>query len=181
MTCAVGLAAPGSDARFEERLARGQAPVQDRAVKFAMRVRAAMHPSVRSAVRYGAAAALALALAGCNSDWISARDRSQMANTTVPSNHRTEILAMMRSYLNDPTNVRDAAISDPELRTLEGGTRYTVCLRYNARKSNGQYAGSKEAMVLFRDGRADQILDNPRGQCKDAAYQPFRELETLSR
>lgn len=112
---------------------------------------------------------------------MTARDRSQMANTTFPSNHRTEILAMMRSYLNDPTNVRDAAISEPALRTLEGGSRYTVCLRYNARKSNGQYAGSKEAMVLFRDGRADQIVDSPRGQCKDAAYQPFRELETLSR
>jgi hypothetical protein len=156
-------------------LARSRAPVQDRAVKFAI------HPSVRSAACYVAVAAIALGLAGCNSDWMSARDRSEISNTAPPTNHRTEILAMMRSYLNDPTKVRDAAISEPALRTLDGASRYTVCLRYNARKSNGQYAGSKEAMVLFRDGRADQVLDNPRGQCKDAAYQPFRELEIMSR
>jgi hypothetical protein len=140
-----------------------------------------MYPIVRSAAWYGAAAAIAFSAAGCSSDWMTARDRSEMANATAPTNHRTEILAMMRSYLNDPTNVRDAGISEPALRTLDGTSRYTVCLRYNARKSNGQYAGSKEAIVLFRDGRADQILDNPRGQCKDAAYQPFRELETMSR
>lgn len=124
---------------------------------------------------------MVLVLAGCNSDWMAARDRNEVAFTTAPNNHRTEIIAMMRSYLNDPTNVRDAYISEPGLRTLDGVSRTTVCLRYNARKSNGQYAGSKETIVLFRDGRADQILDNPRGQCKDAAYQPFRALETMSR
>jgi hypothetical protein len=140
-----------------------------------------MRPGFRFAVGRGMAAAIVLVLAGCSSDWMAARDRNAAVYTTAPTNHRTEILAMMRSYLNDPTNVRDAAISEPELRSLDGVNRYTVCVRYNARKSNGQYAGSKESIVLFREGRADQILDNPRGQCKDAAYLPFRELETLSR
>jgi hypothetical protein len=35
--------------------------------------------------------------------------------------------------------------------------------------------------VLFRDGRLDRIVDNPRETCKDAAYQPFPELEQLTR
>jgi hypothetical protein len=122
-----------------------------------------------------------LLLTGCSTDWMASRDRNELAYTTAPTNYRTEIVAMMRAYLNDPTNVRDASMSEPALRTIESVNRYMVCLRYNARKSNGQYAGSKESIVLFRDGRADQIVDNARGQCKDAVYQPFRELETMSR
>ena len=87
----------------------------------------------------------------------------------------------MRTYLNDPTGVRDALVSEPELRTLDAATRYTVCVRYNARKSDGQYAGSKDSLVLFSDGRLERIIDNARGQCRDAGYQPFPELERLTR
>ena len=87
----------------------------------------------------------------------------------------------MRTYLNDPTGVRDAFISEPALRTLENVDRYTVCLRYTARKGGGQYAASKDSLVLFRDGRLDRIIDTAREACKDAAYQPFPELERLSR
>jgi hypothetical protein len=36
-------------------------------------------------------------------------------------------------------------------------------------------------MVLFRDGRLDRLVDNAKEQCKDAAYQPFPELEHMSR
>lgn len=121
-----------------------------------------------------------LLLAGCSSDWMAARERSAQANVT-PTNYKADIVALMRTYLNDPRNVRDAYLSEPALRTLDNTERYTVCLRYNARKSNGQYAGSKDNLVLFRDGRLDYIVDNARGQCKDAAYQPFHELETMSR
>jgi len=32
-----------------------------------------------------------------------------------PDNYKTELLAFLRSYLNDPTKVRDAAIADPVL------------------------------------------------------------------
>ena len=82
----------------------------------------------------------------------------------------------MRTYLNDPTGVRDALISEPALRTLESADRYAVCLRYTARN-----AASKDSLVLFRDGRLDRIIDTARETCKDAAYQPFPELERLSR
>ena len=125
--------------------------------------------------------ALLLLLTGCNSEWLAQRERNAQANVTAPANYKAEIVALMRSYLNDPTNVRDAYISAPELRTFENISRYSVCLRYNPRKDNGQFAGSKESVVLFSHGRLERIIDNARGQCKDAAYQPFRELETMSR
>ena len=40
---------------------------------------------------------------------------------------------------------------------------------------------SKDSLVLFRDGRLDRVIDTARETCKDAAYQPFRDLERLSR
>ena len=125
----------------------------------------------------GLALALPLVLAGCNSDWLNARDRDIQANTKPPApSYKADIVAFMLTYLNDPTGVREAFISEPALRTLESADRYTVCLRYTARN-----AASKDSLVLFRDGRLDRIIDNARETCKDAAYQPFRDLEGLSR
>jgi len=130
-----------------------------------------------------AALAFSLALTGCNSEWIGARDRAITANTTPPGpSYKAEVVAFMRTYLNDPTGVEDAFISEPALRSLESVDRYSLCLRYTARKGPGQpYAASKDSLVLFREGRLDRIIDAAREACKDAAYQPFRELEQLKR
>jgi hypothetical protein len=125
--------------------------------------------------------ALTLALAGCNDEWIQERARLKEANTTPPISYRADIVAFMRTYLNDPIGVRDAFVSQPSLRSFEDFDRYTVCLRYNARKSNGQYAGNKDTLVLFRDGRLDRVVDNGREACKDAVYQPFPELQRMQR
>jgi hypothetical protein len=136
-----------------------------------------------SAVRL-VAIALAFGTAGCDSEWVAQRDRIRQAYTTPPTSYRSDIVAFMRTYLNDPTGVRDAMISEPAMRSIGGPDRYSVCLRYNARKSNGQYAGSKDSLVLFIDGRLDRVIDNPRelrDTCKDAAYQPFPELQRLQR
>ena len=126
-------------------------------------------------------AALAVALAGCNSEWIRDQERSNEVNSVRPIDYKADIVAFMRTYLNNPVGVRDAFVSEPSVRTIDNFDRYTVCLRYNARKSNGQYAGSKDSLVLFRSGRLDRIIDNGRERCKDATYQPFPELEQLSR
>jgi hypothetical protein len=120
---------------------------------------------------------LSLALAGCNSDWVNARNRTVEANTRPPGpGYKADIIAFMRTYLNDPTGVRDAFLSEPALRAIESADRYTVCLRYTARN-----AASKDSLVLFRDGRLDRVIDAAREACKDAAYQPFPELQRLSR
>jgi hypothetical protein len=138
---------------------------------------------MRSAALPFTALAFSLTLTGCNSDWLAARDRALNANTTPPGpNYKADVVAFMRTYLNEPTGVRDAFISEPVLRTLENVDRYTVCLRYTARKGHGEpYAPSKDSLVLFREGRLDRIIDAAREACKDAAYQPFRELEQLKR
>ena len=132
---------------------------------------------MRSAALHFTALAFSLTLTGCNSDWLAARDRALNANTTPPGpNYKADVVAFMRTYLNDPTGVRDAYISEPVLRPLENADRYSLCLRYTARN-----AASKDSLVLFREGRLDRIIDAAKEVCKDAAYQPFRELEQLKR
>jgi hypothetical protein len=125
---------------------------------------------------------LCLALAGCNSDWVHARDEARSANTMAPvTSYRADIVAFLHTYLNNPIGVRDAYISEPALRTVEGASRNSVCLRYTARKSDGQYGPSKDSLVIFRQGRLDRVVDNAREACKDVAYQPFPELEHMTR
>jgi hypothetical protein len=50
-------------------------------------------------------------ISGCAGDQYLVEDRPQK----YPDNYKTELLAFLRIYLNDPTKVRDAAIADPVL------------------------------------------------------------------
>jgi hypothetical protein len=134
---------------------------------------------------------LLAALGGCSSEWTHNRELNERSNTTFPPNYRAEILEYMRNYLNDPTQVRDAVISEPALRAIEGRRRYSVCLRYNAKDADGHYVGSRDSLVLFRDGRFDHLIDSQldrnadsdpaRDLCKDASFQRFPELQNLKR
>ena len=89
------------------------------------------------------------------------------------------MLAFLRTYLNDPTHIRAASVSQPQLKTVGPGERYVACVRYNARQSDGKYAGSKDGAAVYVAGKLDRFLDGKQGQpyCKDAAYAPFPELE----
>jgi hypothetical protein len=127
------------------------------------------------------AALVAIALAGCNAEWMRAQERTEQAYTASPISYRADILAFMRTYLNDPVGVRDAGLTEPAVRTFDSAKRWTVCVRYNARRSNNQYAGPKDSLVLFSDGRLDRVVDNGREFCRDASYLPFPELERLTR
>jgi hypothetical protein len=117
-----------------------------------------------------------LLLAGCG---------GRVSDTTTaniePMNFKEDTLAFLRTYLNDPTGIREASISPPVLKSVGGQTRYAACLRFNAKKSNGEYAGSKERMAVFMSGRFDRLVETVGDRCKDAVYQPFPELERLSR
>lgn len=129
---------------------------------------------------------LALVLGSCAGvGGMSDQKRIESEINVAPVNYRADILAAMRTYLNDPSNIRDAYLSEPALKGVEGSTRYLSCVRYNAKKTGGQYAGSKDSIITFRAGRLDRIVDTPmpmvREQCKDAAYVRFPELEQLSR
>jgi hypothetical protein len=123
-------------------------------------------------------------LAGCAS---GERDYSGPETTrggvsvnVFPDNYRAEILAYQRSYLNDPTGIRSAAISQPGLRKVGSIERYVVCVRFNARAAGGGYAGERAHLAIFLAGKLDQMAVT-REECKDAAYEPFPELERLRR
>lgn len=98
-----------------------------------------------------------------------------------PTNYRSEMLAAMHAYLNDPTGIRDAAVAQPALKPTANGTRYVVCLRFNGKENNGVYAGDKQIAAEFRAGRFDDFLDPAaaREPCAGAVYGPFPELEQL--
>jgi hypothetical protein len=99
-----------------------------------------------------------------------------------PDNYRADILAFLRTYLNDPTQIRGAGISEPALRPgAAGESRYAVCVRFNARNAGGSYEGSKDRVVYFLAGRLDTMIEARREQCAGATYQPFPELEQLRR
>jgi hypothetical protein len=115
---------------------------------------------------------------------------------TAPSNYKSDILAFLRTYLNDPTNVREASVTPPSLQRVGRDERYVACVRFNARRSDGRYGGLLDTAAVFNtSGRLDRFLDltpdetaadaalrtQLGGVCKSAVHQPFPELERLTR
>ena len=130
-----------------------------------------------------AAVLMGVALAACSSverDYSGPETKGGASVNIFPEKYRAEILAYQRSYLNDPTGVRSAAISQPALRKVGSVERYVVCVRFNAKAPTGGYAGVREHMAIFLAGKLDQ-MGVTRELCKDAAYEPFPELERLTR
>jgi hypothetical protein len=131
-----------------------------------------------------AAMLLPLALAACAGDGqssITYTDDRGVANQPYPANYRTELLAFMRTYLNNPVGVKEAAMAEPVQRTVGGRLRYVVCLRYNAKDIDGSYRGLRERAILFVDARLDRIVEDASEPCAGAAYAPFPELQTMAR
>jgi hypothetical protein len=117
---------------------------------------------------------LGLTLAACSTDASKETDPNIM-----PANYKQEVLDTMMSTLPDPTNVRDAFISEPALTTISKESRYTICVRYNGRNANRQYMGSKDRVGFFYAGHLNQLVEAEQGQCAKAVYRPFPELEKL--
>ena len=105
----------------------------------------------------------------------------KFANQPFPDNYRAELLAFLKTYLNNPVGVHEAAMAEPALRDVNGKNRYVVCLRYSMRESDGSYREPRERAVLFFNGRLDRMAENGGELCKGAAYAPFPEMEKLTR
>ena len=103
------------------------------------------------------------------------------APQSFPVNFRVELLAFMKTYLNNPVGVRDAAMADPVMRDVNGKMRYISCLRYSARESDGSYREPRERAVLFVNGRLDRMIEKSGELCAGAALAPFPELEKMTR
>jgi len=142
----------------------------------------------RMAARLVASLAAAV-LAGCATDIgpTSAELKARWdAENIYPQNYRQDLLAFLRTYLNDPAQVRGAAVSQPQLKYIGPGDRYVSCVRFNARNTDGKYVGSKDGAATFVSGKLERFFDTPKELrelelCKDAAFAPFPELERLTR
>jgi hypothetical protein len=131
-----------------------------------------------------------LALAACGTTDIEPTqaqlsDAWESANV-APVDYKADIVAFMRSYLNDPTNVRNAAVSAPVRKRIPGdpGDRIVSCLRFNAKTSSGRYAGDKTGVVVYGSGKLDHFVDTPKlvkPVCEGVALEPFPALQHLTR
>jgi hypothetical protein len=128
---------------------------------------------------------LPIALAACagsdESRPISFMGSGGGGNQPFPSNYRSEELAFMRTYLNNPVGVRDAAMAEPTLHDVNGRSRYVGCLRYTARDADGSYREPRDRAILFVNGRLDRAVENAAELCAGAAFAPFPELEKMAR
>jgi hypothetical protein len=112
---------------------------------------------------------------------ISYTDDRGVANQPYPNDYRPQLLAFLKTYLNDPVGVRDAVMADPAQRTVGGRLRYISCLRFAARDSDGNYRDARERAVVYVDGRLDHVVEKAGELCAGSAYAAFPELERLTR
>jgi hypothetical protein len=115
-----------------------------------------------------------MVLAACTSKPEAAIDPN-----LFPTGYRVQVAGFLRTYLNNPAKVRDAAISEPVLKMIAGAPRYVSCVRYNARDVRDQYQGLEEKTALFLAGSLNQFLPANRELCANAVYQRFPEAEAL--
>jgi len=138
-----------------------------------------------TAAKIAAILLLPIALAACaGSDEVKSityTDDRGVSNQPFPANFKSEILSFMKTYLNNPVGVRDAAMAEPVQRVVGGRLRYISCLRFNARDSGGNYREARERAVLYVDGRLDRVIENASEVCAGAVYASFPELEKMTR
>jgi len=119
---------------------------------------------------------LAVGLIGCSG---SGSKQPEENPNVFPADYKNEILLTMTNALEDPTNIRDAFVSEPVLRQAGKEERYVVCVRSDSRNANKHYAGSKDRIGYFYAGHLTQLVEATKEQCGSAAYKPFPELEKL--
>ena len=122
--------------------------------------------------------AFALALAGCGANDYLGKPKEVEPNI-VPTDYKKEIMDTLQHTLTDPTNVRDAFISEPVLGAVGRDQRCLVCVRSNSRGFQREYTGSKDRVAYFFGGHLNQLIDATKEQCGNAAYKPFPELEKM--
>jgi hypothetical protein len=154
---------------------------------------------LRPIIAWVACALLAIPLADCAGN---GHARSDERANVYPENYRADMLGFLHTYINDPTQIRDASIADPVLRLVgnpdrgnspldkltrsfepSSGSqeRYIVCVRFNAKDRDGRYTGLKQGMAVFTGGHFERFYEQRQGPCDQADYKPFPELGALNR
>jgi hypothetical protein len=163
-------------ARFDDDTSRNETDI--RAICRRSPTAMSGHPVAGHGRVDGLVVAVALALSACSGGHLRGEGGS---GGPRPENYKSDILAMLHVYFRDPTQIRDAGASEPKLLLVGQRNRYVVCLRLNAKKSDGEYAGTKQYLAVFSGGRLDQMVEAKPEDCAGAEYRPFPEAETLSR
>ncbi len=145
---------------------------------------------------FGVFLLIGIGAAGCASGYEIEQQRKTLeAQNIPPVNYKPDLLAFLRTYLNSPDNVREAAMSEPQKLSVLDTERYAACLRYNAKNNAGRYTGLRDHLAVFISGKFDRLIELGRADreggserlkplrdyCATAAYKPFPELEQLRR
>jgi len=137
-------------------------------------------PGVYRERNWPIAVLLAWALSGCSSFSLTkAPDPPPIDPSLFPAKYRTDVAAFMRTYLNNPTKVKDAYIAQPVLRPVDGVPHYVTCVRYNPRDSANRYEGEQTNFVMFLGGRITQFLPGVPETCTGLSYQRYPEIESM--
>jgi hypothetical protein len=99
--------------------------------------------------------------------------------TRYPERYRSDIADYMRTSLDNPGKVKDAFVAQPTLKPVSGTLLYVTCVRYNARNNANQYLGERTDLVIFLDGKPNQVLRGDANMCGGLNYQRYPELEAL--
>ena len=123
---------------------------------------------------------LSLALAGCEYLTPGKVPEPPPLNPTLyPAKYRSEIADFMRTYLNNPTKVKDATIGQPVLKPVAGQPHYVTCVRYNPRDAANHYEGERTSFVVFLGGNVAQFLPGDPEVCGGLTYQRYPEIESM--
>jgi hypothetical protein len=127
---------------------------------------------------------LASLIGGCSGsslpDLSSYYKEKPTGQNIFPADYKQELAAFLRTYIENPRQVRDASIGTPVLRPVGSGqSRYVTCVRYNPRNFENKYEGNKEKLAIFIDGKMNQFVDSDPQICPGLAYQRYPEIENM--
>jgi hypothetical protein len=124
---------------------------------------------------------LAAVLGGCDTFASLTRspDPPKLDPSLFPANYRLEVADFMRTYLNNPTKVKDAYIAAPFLKPMDRVPQYITCVRYNPRDTRNQYEGNQTNIAMFLGGRLVQFVPGNPETCNGLVYQRFPEIESM--
>ncbi len=122
---------------------------------------------------------VAAVIAACSQD----KDKAPIGDPNVlPTRYREEIIDTLRGQIfskNETTSVTNAMISDPVLRPVGTEQHYTVCVRYTAHGTAYNLTANVERIGYFYGGHLNQLVETTGGECHNAVYKPFPDLDKV--
>ena len=119
-----------------------------------------------------------LLLGACGHQSLTANSDDDSGINAYPTNYKADILAAMHVYLNDPTGIRDAAVSPPALKQAGSETRYVACLKFNPKKNTPTMPAAKSLRRSFWSGGSITLTTcrkiKPTPQRTSAPARPIR-------